>query len=200
VVKNDAFIKGLMSKIERLFFNNNTLEADPEVYIEGVAGDSPSSLINSIREMRRRREEEMNAEHKREMEKIQAQEKMAKEQQELLHKQKMELQDSINQSNQQEALIRALGGIQTDNNSDGQIDAMQNLQNKISQIQGQLNLNLQKLEFDKTKHEDQMNQKDKELLAKQSIEQKKLAVAIANSQKSDDKQLNKKIANKQGVI
>ena len=142
----------------------------------------------------------MNAEHKREMEKIQAQEKMAKEQQELLHKQKMELQDSINQSNQQEALIRALGGIQTDNNSDGQIDAMQNLQNKISQIQGQLNLNLQKLEFDKTKHEDQMNQKDKELLAKQSIEQKKLAVAIANSQKSDDKQLNKKIANKQGVI
>ena len=106
-----------------------------------------------------------------------------------------------NESNEQVALIRSLGGIQTDNNKDGELDAFQNLkleiQNRALQLQN--NMAESSLDFKRKQHDDLINLKKDELNNKMTIEQKKLAIALANQNKSDDKKLNREIAKTQGV-
>jgi hypothetical protein len=104
-------------------------------------------------------------------------------------------------SQEEVARIRALGGLQSDDNMDGQLDAKQNLdaiQKNQQMANTQVNFK-EKLAFDKQKHRDTQNLSKEQLLAKTVIEQKKLAVAIANQQAADDKKLNRKIAKSQGV-
>lgn len=116
------------------------------------------------------------------------------------HERMVEIQKLENEGNQEVAITRALGGLQSDNNNNGQTDAMENmLRLRIQQLNGDINNAAQKIAFEKEKHKDDMDLKRQEILSKESIAQKNLASSLVNQSKSDDKKLNKEIAKKQGV-
>jgi hypothetical protein len=50
------------------------------------------------------------------------------------------------------------------------------------------------------KHQDNKTLAENNMMIKQAIEQKKLAVALANQNANDNKKLNNKIAKQQGVV
>ena len=94
---------------------------------------------------------------------------------------------------------KALGGIQTDANLDGTLDALENIRKNRQIRDAQTNFD-NKLSFDKQKHQDNQSLTKEQMLQKTAIEQKKLAIALVNINSKDDKKLNKKVAKSQGVI
>ena len=168
---------------------------------QGLIEDDPSIIIENLRKATVKREEAADKQHQQQMELQQQSIDAAKEQQAILFEQEQKIQQMKNESNEQVALIRSLGGIQTDNNKDGEIDAFQNLkleiQNRALQLQN--NMAESSLDFKRKQHDDLINLKKDELNNKMTIEQKKLAIALANQNKSDDKKLNREIAKTQGV-
>ena len=105
------------------------------------------------------------------------------------------------ESNERIAEIRALGGLQSDENMDGLSDARENLNalNSTTQIQNTQNNFDKKLDFDKQKHRDTQSFNKQALLVKAANEQKKLAIALVNANKATDKKLSKKVAKNQGI-
>ncbi len=199
VAENNASTKELMAKLEQFFFNNNTTDASMLEYIEGIAAESPSQKLEALRKAQVKREEDARIAHEREMEKIAAQEKAIKEREKSQQDHETKLKEMELASEEQQSLIRALGGLQSDNNANGQIDAIENLRSQIAGLRNKLGNNTDKLNFEKQKHLDDISLKDRELLSKQIIEQKKLAQAIANQNKNDSKSLNEKIAKKNNI-
>lgn len=198
-VESDSKSKAVKAKLENFFFNNNTTDASMLEYVEGLIEDSPAQILENIREAQINRDKKEEQAYKQQQELQTQAEEAQRAAEERLYEQETAIQGMRNESAETQAMIRALGGLQSDNNQDGQLDAMQNLQNRLDQVQGKLTNAASKLSLDKVKHKDTMNMKERELLAKQSIEQKKLAAAIANSNKSDDKTTVRQIAKKQGV-
>ncbi len=198
-VQADSKSRELKQKLEQLFFNNNTTESSMLDLAQGLVEESPSEILENLRKAQIKREEAEERKHQQQMELQQQAEEAAKARQELLHQQEIELQQLINQKDENVATIRALGGINTDADADGELDAMQNLQNRIGELQGRITSNAEKLAFDKKKHQDELDMKNKELLSKQAIAQKTLAVSIVNQQSADNAKLNAKVAKKQGV-
>lgn len=191
----------IKAKLEQLFMNNNTTDTSMYDLALGVTNSSPAEIMENLRMAKIQKEQEQEQQYERE----QAQQKQAEDA--AIEKQR-EQQDFISSENQknresaeQIAITRALGGLQSDNNKDGSLDAYENLQAQMKQMQinlGQQNVQ-SKLQFDMKKHNDDMNYKDKDLLARNSIEQKKLAVALVNSNKSTDKKLSREVAKKQKI-
>lgn len=200
-VKSDIRTKELKQKLEQLFIQNNTTDTSMFDLAQGLIEDDPSIIIENLRKATIKKEEAADKAHQQQMELQQQSIDAAKENQLRIFEQEQKLQQMKNESNEQVALIRALGGVQTDNNKDGQIDAFQNLQLEIKNraLQLQNNMAESSLDFKKKQHEDLVNLKKDELNNKMTIEQKRLAVALANQNKYDDKPLNKEIAKKQGI-
>mgnify|MGYP003472273216 FL=1 len=105
------------------------------------------------------------------------------------------------ESQERIAELKALSGLQTDVDANSVPDAQDNMNYllKRRQLEGTESLNTDKLDFEKRKHSDTMALKQKELMSKANSDQKKLAVALVNGQKNDDKKLNSKISKNQGV-
>lgn len=191
----------IKDKLEQMLMKNNTTDTSMYDLALGVVDSSPAEILENLRMAKVEREKQQQEAYKREQDAQKQAEDAA------LAKQR-EQQDFISKENQLNresaeliATTRALGGLQSDNNKDGELDAYQNLQNQMKQMQ--INLNQQntqsKLNFDVKKHNDEMGFKDKQLLAKNSIEQKKLAIALVNQNAKDDKALNRRVAKTQGV-
>ena len=198
-VRSDSKTRELKQKLEQLFFQNNTTDSSMVDLAQGIVENNPSQILENLRKAQIKREETEDKKYQQQMELQKQAEEAAKARQQLLHEQEVELQRIVNEGNEVTATIRALGGIQTDANADGSLDAMENLQSKISQLQGKISSATDRLAFDKQKHKDDTDLKNRELLSKQSIEQKKLATAIVNTNTTTDAKLSKQVAKKQGV-
>lgn len=196
---SDSKSKELNSKLEQLFMSKAATDGEMLEIAEGMIADSPTQKLEALRKAQIDRESRQEKEYEQQMaQQKQAQEAAQKMQADLFAQQEKLKQMEID-AQHEDALTRALGGIQTDNNKDGQLDAMQNLRDKISGMQNKISNNSGKLQLETKKHDDSMQFNREKLLSDQSIAQKELAIALANIQKSDDKALNKQIAKKQGV-
>ncbi len=191
----------LKEKLEKLFLENNTTDASLLELASGIVSESPAEILDLLRTAQIRREKLEQEKYQQEMQEKQAEREAAIQKQRELFDHESQENELDRQSNERIAELRALGGLQSDNNADGQLDAKENIDaiHASKQIQNAQNNFNDKLAFDKQKHQDNINfQKDK-MLNDQSIEQKKLAIALANQNSKDDKKLNKKIAKNQGV-
>lgn len=198
---NKPKVKVLKEKLEQLFLSDNTLEATALDRAEVLSSRSVSETMNKLRKAQARKEQldEQRYQQEQELE----QQKLEEERKRL----EMELKNT-NEQNQLDresaeriAALKMLSGMQTDVNANTMPDAQDNLNYYIKEQQmlNQDKTNTEKLNFEKQKHEEMLNLENKKLTSKQIIEQKKLAVAIANQNAKDDKALNKKIAKSQGV-
>lgn len=199
---SDIKQKEMKAKLEQIFMQNTRNDTDMYDVAIGITNSSPSEIIENLRLAKVRKEQQQEEEYKR------AQESQKQAEDAALAKQK-EAQDFLaeqnrlnRESNESIAETRALGGLQSDNDKNGELDAYQNLQAQMKQMQiTNNNNNIEKKQlFDMKKHNDDAAFKDRQLLAKNSIEQKKLAIALSNQNKNDDKSLNKKIAKDQKII
>jgi hypothetical protein len=194
-------IKQIKQKLEQLFLTDNTLEATALDRANVIYADSAVEIMEKLRKAQIRKDE---LDQQRFEQERQSQEQAEKAAQELKDKE-LRHESSENQldrdSDEYIAQVRALGGMQTDSNTNLVPDAQDNLNYllKQSQMDNANTLNNNKLDFDKKKHSDNVSLKQQEMLARQIIEQKKLAASIANQTSKDDKALNKAIAKKQGV-
>jgi len=191
----------IKEKLQKLFLENNTTDASLLELASGVVTESPTEILEILRKAQIKKEQIQEQEYQREVEEAEkARQAAAELQRQMLEHESTEKElDRLSQ--EEVARIRALGGLQSDDNMDGQLDAKQNLdaiQKNQQMANTQVNFK-EKLAFDKQKHRDTQNLSKEQLLAKTVIEQKKLAVAIANQQAADDKKLNRKIAKSQGV-
>ena len=198
---SDIKQKEIKAKLEQIFMQNTRSDTDMYDVALGVTNSSPSEIMENLRLAKIKKEQQQEEQYKREQEAQKQAEEAAiaqqREQQAFIEK-----ENELNrQSAEDIATTRALGGLQSDNDTNGQLDAYQNLQAQMKQMQ--INLNNDHVEkkqlFDMKKHNDDVAFKDRQLLAKNSIEQKKLAVALANQQANDDKALNRKIAKDQKI-
>lgn len=199
IAEIDPNTQELNKKLESLFINNNTTETDMYDLARGLVDDTPAQKLENLRKAKLEREKREEDRYKQEMELEKERSENLKKHQELIHQQNKEIEEIRAKSDEQVAIIRAMGGIQTDANEDGMLDAFQNLQNKIAELRGKVSSNTDKLALDRDKHQDLLSLKKEELRTKASIEHKKLGIALVNQNKNDDKSLNKQVAKKQGV-
>lgn len=200
-VQSKPRLKMIKQKLEQLFLTDNTLDATALDRANVIYADSAVEIMEKLRQAQIRKEEQDQQRYEQEQARQEQAEKAVRELREAEFKHESLENQLDRESNEGIAEIRALGGMQTDSNTNAVPDAQENLNYllKKNQVETANTLNNSRLDFDKKKHEDNTSIKQQELLAKQIIEQKKLAVALSNQNKQDDKQLNKKIAKSQGV-
>lgn len=191
----------IKEKLERLFLENNTTDASLLELASGVTTESPAEILEILRQAQVKREKLEQQKYEQEIQQSQAERDAAAELQRQLFEHESTEKELDRQSQEEVARIRAMGGLQSDADMSGELDAKENLDahQANQQMQNTQSNFREKLAFDKQKHRDNTNLSKEQLLAKSVIEQKKLAIALANQQKNDDKKLNRKIAKKQGV-
>lgn len=145
-LQSKASVRAALSTIQKFLESENTLPIKPSAKIEALVSSSIPQILSLIRKS------ELEEDIKEQQQQAQEQQQMQADQQ---HQQQMQ-QDALNNQNQQKELdresqekiatIRALGGVQTDNNKDGALDAAENintylkqqeLNNQASQAQGE---------------------------------------------------------------
>lgn len=188
----------IKAKLESLFLQNNTTDATLLELAQGVIQESPGEILEELRKAQITREKKEQQAYEKEMQENQAERDAAKQRQDELLSYQRERDQLDRESAEKIAETRALGGIQTDADADGMLDAAESLR-KDRQLQNTQDNFTNKLSFDKKKHNDNQSFNRDALLTKKEIEQKKLAVAIVNQNAKDDKKLNKKVAKSQGV-
>ena len=194
-------IKEVQQKLETLFMNNNTTGTHMYDLALGVSESNPATIMENLRKSKAKMEQQQEEEAQRQQQMQQQAEEAATQRQRELFEHQENIQRMRDESQERQAMIRALGGLQSDNDKDGQLDAYENLQLHIQQMQNSIQnqMGQSTLDFKKKQHQDNMDYQNRALSVKESIEQKKLAAALANQNSKDDKALNKQIAKKQGV-
>lgn len=189
----------IKSKLESLFLNNNTTDSTLLELAQGVVVESPGEILEVLREAQIAKEKKEQETYEKEMQQSQAERDATQKRQDELLTYQRERDQLDRESAEKIAETRALGGIQTDANLDGTLDALENIRKDRQIKDAQSNFDT-KLAFDKQKHQDTQSLTKEQMLQKTAIEQKKLAVALVNINSKDDKKLNKKVAKSQGVI
>jgi hypothetical protein len=127
-VTNKPNVREALKRIKDFLFEENTLPIQPSNKIQAFFNNSQAKIIELFKEGEAEqiiREEKQRAfEESLQQQEIQSNEKLEMDKRERDDNNK----ELDRQSNEYIASIRALGGIQTDNNSDGQLDAAQNMQ------------------------------------------------------------------------
>lgn len=188
----------IKQKLESLFTENNTTDSTLLELAQGVVLDSPSEILENLRVAQIEREKRQQEQYEREQQQQEAERQAAKQRQDELLEYQRERDALDRESAERIAELRALGGIQTDADADGMLDALENIRADREMRNNQANFD-KKLEFDKQKHQDAQSLAKQQMLTKTAIEQKKLAAAIVNMNRQTDKKLSKKIAKSQGV-
>lgn len=141
-LQSKANVRAALQTISQFLVNENTLPISPSAKIEALVSNSIPKILTLIK----------TSENEQIQRELQAQEQdNAIKQQQLEMQQQMaaanmaheDQQKELDRQNQKDiAMIRALGGLQSDNNKDGVIDAQQNLMNqaKIQEMQSKNNI------------------------------------------------------------
>ena len=149
-LKSKANVRNALNIITNFLQNNNTLDIKPSAQINALVEESVPKLLNLIQKG------ELEAEQR---EKEQMEHEQALQQQQIAASQeieaaKLEFEAAQNEADRQKdidiAYIRALGGLQSDNNANTIPDAQENLQNHIR---------MQEMENSRRAAEDSLSQK-----------------------------------------
>jgi hypothetical protein len=182
-------VKSLVEKMQQMAMQINTAGAEMSDYMEIMNSDSPSLIVENLKkgEEKRRQDQEAQRKHEQEMQQAQQQAREAElQRQEDLQKY---LQDKELETKRYIAELGELGGIQTDANANSELDALENLKEFHKQDQFNKTLNFQKEQHlsEQQIKEREMNFKEKELLSRNNIENKKVEVAKINKNVYDKK-------------
>jgi len=188
-------------KLQKLFLENNTTDATLLELASGVVTESPAEILEVLRKAQIRREETQEREYQKEVDEAEKARQASTELQRQMLEHESTEAELDRQSQEEIARIRALGGLQSDADMSGELDAKQNIDatQKNQQMQNTQNNFNDKMAFDKQKHRDNTNLSKEQLLAKTVIEQKKLAIALVNANSKTDKALSRKVSKSQGV-
>jgi hypothetical protein len=127
-VTNKASVKEALKQIKQFLFEENTLPIRPSDKIQAFFNNSQAKIIELFKEGEAeqilREEKQREFEESLEQQRIQSQEKLEMDKREREDRNK----ELDRESAEYIASMRALGGIQTDANADGTLDAAQNMQ------------------------------------------------------------------------
>lgn len=175
-------VKAMLEKMQNVAMQINTAGAEMSDYMKIQTTDSPSLIIENLEkgEEQRRKNQEAQRQHEAEMLKSQqaAKEKELQSQQDLekyLKEKELETKRYI-------AELAELGGVQTDANANSELDSLENLKEFHKQSQFEKTLDFQKDQhvMDNNFKERELNFKEKELLSRNNIEDKKVKIAKMN--------------------
>ncbi len=130
-LQSRANVRAALQTISQFLIQENTLPIKPSAKVEAIVENSIPKIMTLIRkseleqEQAEMRQQQMDAQQ--EEQRIQAQMQMQADN--LAHEDQQKALDR--ESQERIAEIRALGGMQTDNNADGTLDAQQNLDNYL---------------------------------------------------------------------
>lgn len=126
-LQSKANVRSALQKISSFLENENTLPISPSAKLEALISTSIPHILGTIKkaELEQIQNDRMQNEYDMEMERqrIEAQQKMEADNR--LHEDTQKQKDR--ETDIEVATIRALGGVQTDNNKNSEVDAMENL-------------------------------------------------------------------------
>ena len=157
-LQSRANVRSALQTISRFLMEENTLQMSPSAKIEALVSNSVPEILSVIKkselEQAQREIAQMQSEQQARQQEIQMQQQM-----EAQNRQHEDMQKELDRQNQVKiAEIRALGGLQSDNNANAIPDAQENLDNflKQQQISDQRNQAVQDAEQQKQVETDKM--------------------------------------------
>jgi hypothetical protein len=199
-LKSKADVRNALQTIARFLEGNNTLDIKPSAQIQALVEESVPKLLTLIRQGEKEAIEREQAQQQHEQQLMQ--QKIEADQQ--VRQAELENESAENDKDRQTqidvAYIRALGGLQSDNNANAVPDAMENLQNQIrlKELQDNKDANqsalAQKAQSDKDK---MLVQREKNLIELQKAKiQADAALAVAKENKTAAEMKKKATAKK----
>ena len=192
-----ANTRAALQTIATFLQNENTLDIKPSAKIGALVEQSVPKLMELIRqgEVEAKLREEQQMQHEQELQQQQIEAAQQAQEADLAFKADQAEQDRLKDI--QVAEIRALGGLQSDNNADSKLDAAQNLDTFFKQ---------QELADNRQMAQDQLNQKrqadmDKNMVAreKNSVELQKAKIQADAALKVAEENRNKYDAQKKAA-
>jgi len=182
--------KQMLQELKQLLVQDNTMGATFLEKAEGILGNSIPEYLQRLRDNEARREQKEQEQYQREMEQQQQQQQHEMQ----MAKDKQAFEDYEKEQDRQTQIriaeIKALGGIQTDNDKNGMLDAEQNLQGMLQdqQVADQKHsLEREKLDTEREQFAQQMLLERQKLLSKEQVADKQLQIAKTNKNKYDKK-------------
>lgn len=193
-IESTAKSRSLLQMLSNFLIQENTLPFKPGEKIKALVSNSVPQIIELIEkaEIQERIIEKENQAH--EMEKIKAQQEAEQQAFEAQRQLSKEHDERMADSAREVAEIRAMGGIQTDADADGSLDAKANLDYLLKQkaLDNQSDAHNSKLEQEKSAHSDETYLKNKEIDAKMLDTKTKLQIAKENRTNAEIKARKKK--------
>lgn len=187
-------VRGMLQQLSKFLIEENTLPFKPSEKMRAIVSQSIPEIMELMDKGEVEGEQKAEQEHQRQ---IQLEEEKRKT---ILAQQEQQQQINENdlmikrETEVQVATIRALGGMQTDNNANSVPDSKENLDSyfKQQEIQNRLTQSQKDMDFKQKQHQDDLLSKQSDRQIKQqemanrmAIEKEKLKVAKANKNKYD---------------
>ncbi len=122
-IESTAKTRSLMQMLSNFLIQENTLPFRPGEKVKALVANSVPQIIELIEKGEIEQQMQAKEQHAQEMEKIKAQQEAMMQEYELKAKLAEDHDNRMTESNERIAEIRALGGIQTDADADGSLDA-----------------------------------------------------------------------------
>jgi hypothetical protein len=183
---NKPKIKKMLADLKQLILQDNTMGATLLDKARGILTPSIPQYIKQLEEAQENVENRENQQFQQQQQLEQQKlEQAAQLQKDAQNFQDYELHEKL-ASDQKIAMIRALGGVQTDNNKDGQIDASQNLAiyQKAQDANNKYQTEQQKIQQSQDEFQQTLQLEREKLLSKEKIEQMKDKTALKNKTSS----------------
>jgi len=172
-----ANTRAALQTIAQFLQNENTLDIKPSAKIGALVEQSIPKLMELIREgeIEAQLREEAQREHEAQLQQQQIEAQQQAQEAQMAYEADQAERDR--QSNEKVAEIRALGGLQSDNNMDSKLDAAQNLDNYFKQ---------QQLTDNRQIAQEQINQKRQTDLDKNMVQREKNSVELQKAKIAAD--------------
>lgn len=179
---NKPKVKKMLNELKQLILQDNTMGATLLEKVKGITTTSLPEYVRLLQESEQRREDKENSQFQSEQSAEQQKLQAAQQLQESEHQFEAQETDKKLASQEKIAMIRALGGIQTDANADGTLDAAGNLAllQKANEAGMGHSLEQQKIAQSADQFRQTTQLKREEMLSKESIEQLKAKTALKN--------------------
>jgi len=168
-LQSRANVRAALQTIQQFLIQENTLPITPSAKIEAMVSNSIPKIMSLIRtselEQQQKEQEQFQAEQQQKADQMKQDQEM--QAQLIAHQDQQKELDR--QKDIEVATIKALGGMQTDNNADGQIDSSQNLDGYLKQ---------QQLVDERKAKQDALNQKTQLDSDKMLLEREKSRVEL----------------------
>jgi hypothetical protein len=179
-LESKANIRAALQKISNYLQNNNTLAIKPSAYIGAIVENSLPKLLNLVKEGELEQEQREQAQRDHELQLEQERRKTLLAQQQATNDQRDKEKQADYVRETDVAEIRAMGGMQTDVNANGETDALEGVETIIKQ---------QEMENDNRNKQNEINTKAVAEDKKNQTELQKAAMKLAGDKYKADKTL-----------